>query len=145
MWLAWKRYANFLIFIGIAACNYHKQELQKNLILSDTSFQRYNGKVLVLSEADCIGCSLSKSIYAIHKRIKSSDSIKILIYHTSRNKNNVDIRKIKEFLPKVSSYIFAKNLNIMINLAEITETKSGPYFIEFENGEIKKIESLSRN
>lgn len=145
MWLAWRKYANLLIFIGISACNYHKQDLQKNLILSDTSFQRYTGKMLILSEADCIGCSLSKSIYAIHKRIKSSDSIKILIYHTSRNKNNVDIRKIKEFLPQVNSFIFIKDLNIMINLAEITQTKSGPYFIEFENGTIKKIEALSIN
>jgi len=33
----------------------------------------------------------------------------------------------------------------MINLAEITEAKSGLYYLELENGTVKKIESLYRN
>ena len=80
MWLAWRKYRKFLFLLSIFACtNKTTQEIQNNLILSDTSLQRYTEKI------------------------------------------SVDLRKIKEFLPQVSSYIFVKNLNIMINLAEITK------------------------
>jgi hypothetical protein len=144
MWLVWKKYSKVFVFLSfLCACNSSKENQQKEIgafLDSLTVFKNFTGKVLVFSESECIGCSLNKNILKIGKSIHPSDSVRVVIFRST--KGQMDLHKLKEAFPKVRYYGFIKNIKFMISLAEITQKKSGPYLLEYKAGNIKSIESF---
>ncbi|GAB4131381.1 MAG: hypothetical protein OHK0045_25580 [Raineya sp.] len=123
----------------LVTCSPQEAILEK--LLSEILPKNFTGTLLVLSEAECVGCSLDKNALKIQNELQRSKNWQGLVFVLS--KRGFSERILKEKLPQISNWQTTTNVEIMVELAKITDKKSGPYLVEYHQGKINKIVSLS--
>lgn len=129
----------FFIFIVVLTSNCSNNEPKYKLLEEKIDINFENGRIIVLSEYDCINC-----LKRVRQVIEESSKMNLnILYYVSSSKflNTYPTNLIKEYSFITSKKIDGRTFSL---ISELSSKKSSPFLLIIENNHITDIISFTK-